>query len=486
MLALIVVVPMLGAAVAALLPPGRLPWLLATAVSWFMLYAAAVLAAQSMDLGVLSYWMGGWQPPIGIEYRLDPANALVALLVSLLAAVVLPYAGRSLASEVPEEKSPYLYAAVLLFLAGQVGIAVTGDAFNVFVFLEISSLATYTLIGLGRDRRALTASFSYLIMGTVGATFFLIGVGLLYAMTGTLNMADLAARIPEVAETRTVHTAFAFIVVGVCLKLALFPLHLWLPNAYTYAPSAVTALMAATATKVAIYVLIRFIYTVFGPDFAFGDMPTVYLLVPLAVVGLLSTSVVAIGQSNIKRMLAYSSVAQIGYMVLGIGMATTAGLTAALLHVFNHALMKGALFMALGCIALRFGTTQLDGFRGLGRRMPFTMAAFVVGGLSLIGVPLTVGFISKWYLVSAAIELGWWPIVAVIIVGSLLAVIYIWRVVETAYLQSADDETRCEAPLSMLVPTWVLIGATIWFGIDTRVTVGLAERAAAMLTGAAP
>jgi len=204
------------------------------------------------------------------------------------------------------------------------------------------------------------------------------------------------------------------------------------------------------------------------------------------VVGLLSTSVVAIGQSNIKRMLAYSSVAQIGYMVLGIGMATTAGLTAALLHVFNHALMKGALFMALGCIALRFGTTQLDGFRGLGRRMPFTMAAFVVGGLSLIGVPLTVGFISKWYLVSAAIELGWWPIVAVIIVGSLLAVIYIWRVVETAYLQSADDETRCEAPLSMLVPTWVLIGATIWFGIDTRVTVGLAERAAAMLTGVAP
>ena len=486
MLALIVVVPMLGAAVAALLPPGRLPWLLATAVSWFMLYAAAVLAAQSMDLGVLSYWMGGWQPPIGIEYRLDPANALVALLVSLLAAVVLPYAGRSLASEVPEEKAPYLYAAVLLFLAGQMGIAVTGDAFNVFVFLEISSLATYTLIGLGRDRRALTASFSYLIMGTVGATFFLIGVGLLYAMTGTLNMADLAARIPEVAETRTVHTAFAFIVVGVCLKLALFPLHLWLPNAYTYAPSAVTALMAATATKVAIYVLIRFIYTVFGPAFSFGDMPTVYLLVPLAVVGLLSTSVVAIGQSNIKRMLAYSSVAQIGYMVLGIGMATTAGLTAALLHVFNHALMKGALFMALGCIALRFGTTQLDGFRGLGRRMPFTMAAFVVGGLSLIGVPLTVGFISKWYLVSAAIELGWWPIVAVIIVGSLLAVIYIWRVVETAYLQSADDETRCEAPLSMLVPTWVLIGATIWFGIDTRVTVGLAERAAAMLTGAAP
>ena len=485
-LALIVVVPMLGAAVAALLPAGRLPWLLATAVSWYMLVAAAALAGQAMDLGVLSYAMGGWEPPFGIEYRLDPANALLALLIAVLAAVVMPFAGRSLASEVPEEKSPYVYAAMLLFLAGQMGIAVTGDAFNVFVFLEISALATYTLIALGRDRRALTASFSYLIMGTVGATFFLIGVGLLYAMTGTLNMADLAERIPAVAETRTVHTAYAFILVGVCLKLALFPLHLWLPNAYTYAPSAVTALMAATATKVAVYLLIRFMYTVFGADFSFGEMPTLYLLVPLAVVGLLSTSVVAIGQDKIKRMLAYSSVAQIGYMVLGIGMATSAGLTAALLHVFNHALMKGALFMALGCIAIRFGTSQLDVFRGLGRRMPWTMAAFVAGGMSLIGVPLTVGFVSKWYLVLAAIELGWWPIVAVIIVGSLLAVVYIWRVVEVAYLQPADDDTRCEAPLSMLVPTWVLILANFWFGIDTRVTVGIAERAAAMLSGAGP
>jgi multicomponent Na+:H+ antiporter subunit D len=485
-LALIVVVPMLGAAVAALLPAGRLPWLLATAVSWYMLVAAAALAGQAMDLGVLSYAMGGWEPPFGIEYRLDPANALLALLIAGLAAVVMPFAGRSLASEVPEEKSPYVYAAMLLFLAGQMGIAVTGDAFNVFVFLEISALATYTLIALGRDRRALTASFSYLIMGTVGATFFLIGVGLLYAMTGTLNMADLAERIPAVAETRTVHTAYAFILVGVCLKLALFPLHLWLPNAYTYAPSAVTALMAATATKVAVYLLIRFMYTVFGADFSFTEMPTLYLLVPLAVVGLLSTSVVAIGQDKIKRMLAYSSVAQIGYMVLGIGMATSAGLTAALLHVFNHALMKGALFMALGCIAIRFGTSQLDVFRGLGRRMPWTMAAFVAGGMSLIGVPLTVGFVSKWYLVLAAIELGWWPIVAVIIVGSLLAVVYIWRVVEVAYLQPADDDTRCEAPLSMLVPTWVLILANFWFGIDTRVTVGIAERAAAMLSGAGP
>ncbi len=486
LIALVVVVPLLGAAVSVLLPKGRLPWLWATAVAWFTLLAGALLAARILDENAISYAMGGWAPPWGIEFRLDAANALLVLLVTGLAAVVLPFAGKSVAREVAEEKSPLFYSAMLLFLAGQLGLAITGDAFNVFVFLEISSLATYALIAVGRDRKALTAAFTYLIIGTIGATFFLIGVGLLYAMTGTLNMADLAARIPEVAETRTVHTAFAFIVVGLCMKLALFPLHLWLPNAYTYAPSAVTALMAATATKVAVYLLIRFMYTVFGAEFSFGEMPMTYLLMPLAIVGLLSTSVVAIGQNKVKRMLAYSSVAQIGYMVLGIGMATTLGLTAALLHVFNHALMKGALFMALGAVAYSVGTSRLHEMRGLGQRMPLTMAAFVAGGMSLIGVPLTVGFISKWYLILAAIELGWWPVVVVILVGSLLALVYIGRVVETAYFKKGDSNERCEAPWSLLIPTWVLIGANFYFGIDTRLTVGLAEKAAAMLSGVTP
>ncbi|MEX2482550.1 MAG: monovalent cation/H+ antiporter subunit D family protein [Gammaproteobacteria bacterium] len=486
LIALVVVVPLLGAAISALLPAGRLPWLWATAVAWFTLFAGVLLASRVLDQGVISYAMGGWAAPWGIEYRLDAANALLVLLITGLAAVVFPYAGRSVAKEIPRARSPQFYSAMLLFLAGQLGIAVTGDAFNVFVFLEISSLSTYALIAMGQNRRALTASFSYLIIGTIGATFFLIGIGLLYALTGTLNMADLAARLPQVTETRTIQTAFAFIVVGLCMKIALFPLHLWLPNAYTYAPSAVTALIAATATKVAVYLLIRFVYTVFGAEFSFDSMPLTQVLVPLAVIGLLSTSVVAIGEDKIKRMLAYSSVAQIGYMMLGLGMATSLGLSAALLHVFNHALMKGALFMALGAVAYRIGTSRLSAMRGLGQRMPLTMAAFVVGGLSLIGVPLTVGFISKWYLVLAAVELGWWPAVVVIMAGSLLALVYIGRVVEAAYFQQGETSERCEAPAALLVPTWLLIAANVYFGIDTRLTVGLAERAVSVLTGGAP
>ena len=157
-------------------------------------------------------------------------------------------------------------------MTGLLGIAVTGDIFNVFVFLEISSLSAYALIALGKDRRALTAAYQYLIMGSVGATFIVIGIGLMYGMTGTLNMADLAERIPAVAATRTIPVAFAFLAVGISLKLALFPLHLWLPSAYAYAPSAVTAFIASTATKVAVYMLLRFFFTIFGARSRFDVM----------------------------------------------------------------------------------------------------------------------------------------------------------------------------------------------------------------------
>jgi multicomponent Na+:H+ antiporter subunit D len=483
---LVVVIPLLAAPLCALLPGRRAAWLLATAVAWVVLGAAAMLALEVREAGVLTYELGGWAAPWGIEYRLDASSALVQLLIGIVAAVVLPFAGTSAALEIDPERQRGFFAALLLLTAGLLGITATGDAFNVFVFLEISSLSTYLLIALGRDRRALTASFRYLIMGTIGATFYLIGVGLLYAMTGTLNMADLAERLPAVADTRTVHTAVAFLVVGICLKIALFPLHLWLPNAYAYAPSAVGALIAATSTKVAVYLLIRIVYTVLGVDFAFGQLSLSSVLLVLAVLGMLTASAVAVNQPDARRMLAYSSVAQVGYMVLGLSLASVTGLTASLLHLMNHALMKGALFLAMGCVAYRVGGTRVDDLAGLGRAMPWTMAAFVAGGLSLIGVPLTVGFISKWYLVLGALEQGHWLLVAAVVVSSLLAVAYVWRVVEVAYFRGSAPAGIREAPWSLLVPTWALVLANFWLGVDTRVTVGLATQAAQALLGAAP
>ncbi|HIC62810.1 MAG TPA: monovalent cation/H+ antiporter subunit D family protein [Gemmatimonadetes bacterium] len=481
---LLVVVPLVAAPIAALLNRPRLSWAVAVAATLWALYAALELLSQTMAAGAIHYELGGWPAPYGIEYVVDPVNAWVVVIVALIGAVVAPYARVSVEQEITEDRIPLFYAAFILCLTGLLGIAVTGDVFNVFVFLEISSLSAYALIALGSDRRALTASFQYLIMGSVGATFIVIGIGLMYVMTGTLNMADLADRLPEVSGTRTIPVAFTFLTVGITLKLALFPLHLWLPNAYTYAPSAVTAFIASTATKVAVYLLLRFFFTIFGATFSFDVMQLDLILMPLALIAIVTMSLVAIYQENVKRLLAYSSVAQIGYMVLGISFASVLGLTAGILHLFNHALMKGALFMSMGCVMYRVGSVRLERMHGLGRAMPWTMAAFVVGGLSLIGVPLTVGFISKWYLVQAALEQGMWPVAGVVLLGSLLALMYVWKVVEVAYFREADPELGIsEAPLSLLAPTWVLVLANLYFGINASDSVGVATRAAEMLLG---
>jgi multicomponent Na+:H+ antiporter subunit D len=324
-------------------------------------------------------------------------------------------------------------------------------------------------------------------MGTIGATFILIGIGLLYMMTGTLNMQDISQRLPAVADTRTIRVAFAFVTVGVSIKLALFPLHIWLPNAYTYAPSVVSAFMAATATKVGVYVLLRFFFTLFGLQFSFNAMHVGNILMLLAVAAILVASLVAIFQDNVKRMLAYSSVAQIGYIILGISLATTAGISAGMLHLFNHAMIKGALFMTMGCIFLRLGSVELRDMQGLARQMPWTMAAFVAGGLSLVGLPLTSGFISKWYLVNAALADSYWPLAVLILVSSLLALIYIWRVVEAAYFHppGADMHKVREAPASMLIPTWLLIGVNLYIGIDAGLITAIAQQGAASLIGQA-
>ena len=342
--ALQIVLPLVAAPLCLLLRPQRLLWPFVVAVGWGTLALAALLLQQVLSYGPISYALGGWSPPWGIEFRVDVLNAYLILLVALIGAVVLTYAPASAAREVEAERRPYFCAIFLLCLAGLLGIAITGDAFNVFVFMEISSLSAYGLISLGRDRRALMATYNYLILGTIGATFILIGIGLMYAMTGTLNMADLAGRIEAVSQTRTIHVAFAFISVGFTLKMALFPLHIWLPNAYTYAPSAVTAFIAATATKVAVYAFLRFVFTIFGADFAFGTMHLDVLLLPLVLLGIFIASAVAIYQTDLKRLLAYSSVAQIGYVMLGVSLGSATGLTAGIVHLFNHALMKAALF----------------------------------------------------------------------------------------------------------------------------------------------
>ncbi len=482
---LLVVAPMLAAPLCVLVRRARPAWWVAMLVTVASFVLSCLILQQVIHTGTVNYEVGGWEPPWGIELRIELVNALVLVIVSGISTVVLSTAPVSLPIDVSEDRHYLFYSAFLLCMTGLLGMTSAGDAFNVFVFLEISSLSSYTLIALGPTRRALIASFRYLMMGTVGGTFILLGVGLLYMVTGTLNIDQLGTSLAAVGPNRTVLVALACVVLGASVKLALFPFGIWLPNAYTFAPAMVTAFLAATATKVAYYVLVRFVFRIFGPELAFDQLHLERILMTLALTAMFVASAVAIFQQNVKRMLAYSSLAQIGYMVLGLSLLTVNGFTGGIVHLFNHALMKSGLFLALAAIALRLGSTQLRDLAGIGRQMPWTMAAFVGAGLSLIGVPLTVGFVSKWYLVLGALERGLWPVAVAILLSSLLALVYIWRVVEVAYFQAPAEGAVPvrEAPLGLLVPLWLLVGATVFFGIFTGASAGVAEQAAEQLLG---
>lgn len=487
---LLIVIPLMAGAITALIPSRHAAWGIVLAVMAFCLGLSIILTAQVLSGGAFSYTLGGWAPPAGIEYRIDGLNVGMLLLVSVIGFLVALYAPESARGEIETRKHPLFYAAFLICFAGLMGVAITGDAFNLFVFLEISSISSYALVamGAGRDRRALTAAYNYLILGTIGATFFVIGVGFLYMATGTLNMIDLAARMAEMGDSRTIQAGFAFIVIGLGLKLAMYPLHVWLPNAYAFSPTAITAFLAATATKVAFYVLARFLFLVFDQGFAFEEMALVWLIAPLGAVGMIVASVQAIFQTDVRRLLAYSSVAQVGYMLLGLGIGTAAGVSAGFLHLFNHAAMKGTLFLALGAASICFGVTQVKDLRGLGRTMPWTSAAIAIGGASLIGVPGTAGFVSKWALFNAALDRGWYWAIAALAAASILAFIYVGRMLQMIYLQPAPEYqgeavARMKTSWLVLTPMWILAAACIVFGWYADLPITLADAASAAIWG---
>jgi multicomponent Na+:H+ antiporter subunit D len=299
----------------------------------------------------------------------------------------------------------------------------------------------------------------------------------------------MAERLRAVEDVRPVLTALAFITVGIGLKLALFPLHQWLPNAYAYAPSMVTAFLAATATKVSVYVLLRFYFGVFDPSALFDRLPMREVLIALSVAAMLSASLVAFYEQDVKRLFAWSSVAQIGYITLGIGLDNQAGLTGSIAHLLNHGVTKGAIFVLLGGLALRGAgpAVTMASLAGLGRRMPLTAFGLVIAGLSLVGVPGTAGFISKWYLIVGAMERGQWWIVAVIVGASIIAAAYVWRVVESAYLRAvpAGAPSPGEAPPGMLAAALGMVVLCVYFGIETSFSIGGAREAALLLLGGA-
>jgi len=451
---------------------------LATIISHFIM--SLFILHHVLTVGTIHYWLGGWRPPWGIEYVVDGLNAYVLIIILFLSLVAAIYSKRSVEQEVEERKHVTFYTIFQLLVAGCCGVVVTGDVFNLYVLSEIASLTTYALIAIAGGR-ALRASYNYLVMGSIGICFYLLGVGFLYSVTGTLNMGDLRLLLPPLYGNKMVQTAFVFILIGLGIKAAFFPLHTWQPDSYTYAPSAVSVIISTVVAKTFIYAMIRIFFSVFTVNFITLFVPIFKIICWIAAIAMIFGSIFAIAQFNLKRMLAYSSIANVGYIMLGVGLSTstTLGLTPALMHILNHALMKGCLFMAACAFIYKAGLWDIRDFTGLGRKMPYTCFTFLLAALSMIGLPPSVGFVTKLYLILAALDAGEYIFVAVIFFSTLLMIVYFWRVVEDMYLrveESGGNEIRvAEVPMSMLIPGLVLaflcfaIGIIWLFGIPLSV-----------------
>ncbi|MAS95690.1 MAG: hypothetical protein CMO55_21015 [Verrucomicrobiales bacterium] len=396
--------------------------------------------------GTIDYFMAGWEEPlgIGIQLRIDHLNALVIVLIGVATTLVSFFSIRRVGA-LDTEKTPHFYILYLLLCTGLYGITITADAFNLFVLVEITSLTSYGLIAMGSSRRGTHAAINYVLMGTIGASFYLLGVGYLYLKTGTLNMHDIQAILQaneEVRNSNAVIIAFLFILMGIWIKMAFFPLHGWLPNAYSYCPSSTACLLAPLMTKISVYVMIRVMISIFGLEWIFIHLGWSHLVVILAVIAIVAGSVLALAQREIKKMLCYLIVAEVGYMVGGAWLSDSNmwGLSGAMYHVLSDALMTLCLFFVAGIWSKCIDAKEIDDLEGVFKKMPITSACFILGALAMIGVPPTSGFFSKFYLIRGGIEGGHWEYVAALLFSSLVNAVLFFRIFEIAFFGKNPPE----------------------------------------------
>jgi len=392
----------------------------------------SLAAALSGAGGEVVYNMGGWATPIGIDLRLDGLTALLLLTVNTVALAVALYAADYMQTFTAR---PRFYSLFLLMVTGMNGVVMTGDLFNLYVFLEISAIASYALVAFGCEREELEASFKYIVLGSVSSSLILIALALMYGVTGALNMAQVSARVAAGGMDAPLTLAFALFICGFAFKAALVPFHAWLPDAHPAAPAPVSAMLSGVLIKaVGIYVLARLVFNVFGPVAGVLE-----LLCWLGLASMVVGALAALGQNDIKRMFAYSSISQAGFIVLGFGLATPLGLVGALYHLVNHALFKSLLFLNAGAVEYCTGTRKLDELGGLNRALPVTGATSLVGSMSIAGIPPFNGFWSKLIIILACVEAGRYGFAVVAVAVSIVTLAYQLKVQHRAFFAALPE-----------------------------------------------
>lgn len=467
----------------------RLAPYLALAVLLAAFGGSTVICHQVLTSGSFFYRVGGWASPWGIELALNPFNVFMLMIVTGISSLILIYTSVDFEKEVSRRSAAWYYTLYLLLVTAMAGMALTNDLFNLYVFVEVLSISACALVVAKGDSQATEATFRYLMLATIGSGFVLFAIGLLYIITGNLNMSYISMELQKVAShyPHITWVALSFFLVGFGIKGAVFPIHVWLPDAHSSAPSFSSALLSGLVVKAYLFALIKVLYLVFGQEILRSFLiPEVLAL--LGAGGIIFGSLFALSQWDIKRMLAYSTVAQVGYIALGLGLNNKLGLTAALLHILNHALIKACLFLAAGGIIHRTGKRKLMDLYGLAGVMPTTMAAFTLGSFSLIGIPLLNGFITKLYLIQATIEARRIIYLMVVIASTLLNASYFFPIIRRAYFSSgtipaAAEGQGPELPLPMLIPIIILAAGILVFGLIPSLPLALVEPAVNLLLG---
>lgn len=398
---LFVAIPLAGSFITAIAGK-RVKWMpdcignLATLVLLICSVASVGIANR---YGILVYSVGAWKAPVGIAMVLDGLTAFMLVTVNLVAFCVSIYAVNYMERFTSKWK---FYTLFLLMLAGMNGIVVTGDMFNLFVFLEIASVASYALVAFGTEKHELEAAFKYAIMGTVASLFILFGIAILYSITSTLNMADMAVVLAENGSGNIVLMVSAIFLMGFGLKAALVPFHAWLPDAHPSAPAPISAMLSGILIKsLGVYALCRIFFNIIGVE-----APMSAILMFLGTLSMVAGGLLALGQWDFKRLLAYSSISQIGYIILGIGLCTPLGILGGLFHLFNHSVFKSLLFLNSGAVVYATGTRELREMGGLASKMPVTGTTNLVASMSVAGVPPFSGFWSKLLIIIALVQAG--------------------------------------------------------------------------------
>lgn len=430
---LIIICPLCAALLSLLLTKvhkqlGKLAVLLAVTASLVM---SVLLLIQIIQTGPVNYHMGNYDMPFGIEFAVDTVNGCLLILICVISFLSVIFSNGFDINN--GELNGGFYTVMALLVVGLLGMTITGDVFNLYVFLEVSSLSAYCLISMGGNKGVI-AAFRYMLMGTVAATLYLIGVGILYANTGTLNMADMRDILNSGDYDNAILIAMGCFIVTFGIKLAHFPFHGWQPSVHSYAEAGSKPIIAGVMFKVPGYAMFRYLYCVFGPDFKYFNYILTIIGI-LAVSGMLYGSIRAIGQKDIRKMFAYSSITQMGYITLGFAIGNPIALAGSFLHIIGHAFMKGGLFAASGVLKHKYGIYNLEDYGRVYKQMPLSSTLMTIAALSMVGIPPTVGFFSKWYLGVGAAQRGLWIYLAVLVISSLLNAIYFFRMIEKIFIQ---------------------------------------------------